>query len=109
MGGTNAAALDQSVHIILTEKEIYETMVKKEKKSERLLKSQTLNLMIIDRNAIEELKTALPKLGQRRVDINAIFMKSKLSDFGEYKQPGKRRRVDEAEELKVRESKKIKV
>ena len=109
LGGKNAAALDQTVHLIISEKASFEALVAKEKKSERLLKAETLNVTVVDRAIVDDLKGAAPKLGERRIDLATFIANHKLSSFGDYKPPGKRKRVDVAEEAKQREAKKIKL
>ena len=106
LGGKISTNLDETVHLVLTEKISFEKL--EAKKSEKLVKAETLNISIVDREILDTLKSAKPKLGERRVDLASFIAEFKLSKFGEFKQPGKRKRVNVEEEAKIRESKKIK-
>ena len=55
------------------------------------MKAETLNLAIVNLEILSELASAKPKLGERRVDIASFVAKHKMSDFGEFKAPGKDR------------------
>ena len=55
------------------------------KKSEKLVKAETLNLIVVTRDILAELNNSKPKLGERRIDLASVIAKFKLSTFGEYK------------------------
>lgn len=111
LGGTVTTVLNETVHFCIVENDQFEAMSedKNHKFHEKFGKCETLDLVIVSREILSSLKTAAPKLGERRADVMAYVAKHKLSSFGQYKQPGKRKRVDVAEEAKMRESKKIKL
>lgn len=111
LGGSTTAVLNETVHFCVMEKDQFEGISADEghKFHDKLLKCETFNLSVVNRTVLEDLKKATPKLGEKRVDVLTIVKGHQLSDFGECKQPGKRKWVDPLEEANRRESKKIKL
>ena len=108
LGGRNAAAMDETVHFLITDKETFDRMNGREKKSERISKAETSDTMICDIQVLERLKSAKPTLGSRKIDMKPILEDCKLSTWGSFKPPGKRKRVMPGEE-ESSEPKKIKL
>ena len=81
--------MDETVHFLITDKETFDRMNGREKKSERISKSETLDTMICDIQVLERLKSAKPALGSRKIDMKPILEDCKLSTWGSFKPPGK--------------------
>ena len=80
--------MDETVHFLITDKETFDRMNGREKKSERISKSETLDTMICDIQVLERLKSAKPALGSRKIDMKPILEDCKLSTWGSFKPPG---------------------
>ena len=98
LGGINSATMDETVHLMITDKATFDEQSAKEKPSTRFAKSKTLDTIICSLEILTELKTAKAGLGQQRVDLKPIIENYKLSDWGTFKKPGKRKRALGAEE-----------
>ena len=92
LGGTNSATMDETVHLLITDKETFDRMTSREKPSERITKSQTLDTMILSLEFLDRIKDEKPTLGEKRLDLKSIVEKYKLSDWGSFKAPGRRKR-----------------
>ena len=98
LGGKIATVLDETVHLLLAEPAHFQTLVDEAKKDEsskkaaRMLKAESLNITVVNVAIVDECAKTEPKLGERRLDVAAFITKHKISSFGEFKAPGKRKR-----------------
>ena len=109
LGGINAAGLDETVHLIVSTKEVYDRQIARDKPSDRFKKSKTLDTMIVSIEILNHLKTAEVGLGEQRVNLIPILDQYKLSEWGTFKKPGKRKRFFDGEEEASGENKRIKL
>ena len=108
LGGINAAALDETVHLIITTKDIFDEQAAREKPSARFTKSKTLDTMILSIELLDQLKTAKVTLGEQRVNLVPFLDNYKLSVWGSFKKPGRRKRFFDGEEEAI-ENKRVKL